>query len=338
MPNPVDISIIAKEFQSKIQQEERRDKFIQLAPVLILVMLVIVFSIFRFNSFFTFYNLTNILNQLSMVLIIALGITFVTLIGSVDLSVDGVVGFAASIVSVLVLNSKNVNNFGVLGVLFSLLLGVICGFISGTIYVKFKISSFMVTYAMSAIVTGFGIMSYRGRFAQIRDPFLMSIPQAFFVGIPLITWIAFIVLIIAWIIQERTSFGRYMIAVGTNEIVPKMAGIKINQVKVVVFMWSGFCFSLAGILGALRLSRGEVDVGIGQFFPAQAAVVIGGTSLAGGRGGVLNTLVGALIITVLNNGLLLMNVNMYIREGLQGFIILIAVMLSSVHSKRVIVK
>ena len=273
-----------------------------------------------------------------MVLIIALGCTFVTLIGSVDLSVDGVVGFTASIFSILVLNNKNINDLGLAGVALTLLGGILCGAVSGTIYVRFRVPSFMVTYAVSAIATGFGIMSYRGKFAQIQDPFLMSIPRASFLGIPLITWIAFCVFAIAWFIQEQTVFGRHMIAVGTNESIPRMTGIKVDRIKVIVFMWSGLCFALAGILGALRLSRGEIDVGVGQFFPAQASVVIGGTSLAGGRGGVLNTLIGALIITVLNNGLLLMNVNMYIREGLQGFIILVAVTLSLAHNKRLIVK
>lgn len=339
MANPrSSATTIAKEFQIKISREQRRDKFIRFAPVIVLICLVAVFSIFRFDSFFTFYNLTTLLNQFSLTLLVALGATFVVLIGSVDLSVDGVVGFSASILSVLILNGKNGNNLGILGVLITLLLGVLFGFISGFIHVKFKISSFMVTYAMSAIATGFGIMSYGGVFAQIKDPFLLSIPAGSFLGIPLITWIALIMLFIGWIIQEKTAFGRHMIAVGTNENVPRMTGIKVNKVKIMVFMWAGLCFAIAGVLGALRLSRGEIDVGVGQFFPAQAAVVIGGTSLSGGRGGVMNTLVGALIITVLNNGLLLMGVNMYIRSGVQGLIILVVVALTISRSNKASVK
>lgn len=196
----------------------------------------------------------------------------------------------------------------------------------------------MVTFGMMAVAKGFGIMSYGGRFASITDPFLMAIPAASFLGIPLITWISFAMLVLMFIVQEKTPFGRHMYAVGTNEIIPRVTGINVDRVKIKAFVWSGVCLAIAGILGALRLGRGEIDVGAGQFFPAMAAVAIGGTSLSGGRGGVLNTLVGALIITVLNNGLLLLGVNTYIRSGVQGLIILVAVALTVSRSGRIICK
>lgn len=329
---------IVEEFAQKIQQEQRRAKLMRWAPVIVLVALVALFSVVCINSFPTAYNIVNMLNQLSITLLIATGLTFVTLLGSVDLSVDGVVGLTGSILSVLVLNTKNGNHFGLLGVVAVIGVGALCGFISGAIHVKFRISSFMVTFGMLAIAKGFGIMSYGGRFASIEDPILMAIPDTSFLGIPMITWISFLVLVLMYTVQEKTPFGRHMYAVGTNEALPRMTGINVDNVKIKAFVWSGVCLAIAGILGALRLGRGEIDVGVGQFFPAMAAVAIGGTSLSGGRGGVLNTLVGALIITVLNNGLLLMGVNTYIRDGVQGLIILVAVVLTVSRSGRVICK
>jgi ribose transport system permease protein len=215
---------------------------------------------------------------------------------------------------------------------------MLCGLVSGIFLVKFKVSSFMVTYAMSAIAMGLALMSYGGLFATIKDPFLLSIPSTSLLGIPVITWIAFVVFVISYVIQEKTPFGRYMYAVGTNEAIPRMTGIKVDKVKIGVFMWSGACLAIAGMISSLRLGYGIVDIGLGQYFPAQAAVVVGGTSLSGGRGGVVNTLVGAMIITVLEIGLLLLGVNTYIRTGVQGIIIVIAVILSVHRTDRTICK
>lgn len=338
MEKRTEMASFAEEFSIKIEREQRRDKLTQWAPVLVLLVLFVTFSILRFDSFFTLHNVTSLLNQLTSVLLVATGATFVVLIGSTDLSIDGQVGLAASVVSLLILNNKNGNNLGVLGIVIALAVGVLVGFLSGFIHVRFRISSFMVTYAMSAICVGVGIMAYDGLWAQITDPVLLKIPSISFLGIPLITWIALLMVAIGWVIQERTAFGRHMIAIGTNESIPRITGVNVARIKVLVFMWAGLCYALAGVLGALRLARGEIDVGTGQFFPGFAALIVGGTSLSGGRGGVLNTLVGALIITVLSNGLLLLGVNTYIRSAVQGLIILVAVTLTIRRNRRTIVK
>ncbi len=340
MRKKISAPTIQEEFTLRIQTEQRRDKITRWAPVIILGFLVLFFSVLSFSSFFTVQNLTTLVTQWAMTFIVALGLTFVTLIGAVDLSVDGMVGLSAASVSLLILNAKNGNNFGIFGIIITMLIGAGVGYISGSINTRFKVPSFMVTYAMMSITQGFGIMfgGGGGLFAQIEDKNLLAIPQTTFLGLPVITWIAIVFLMIGWIIQEKTAFGRHAIAVGTNEEIPRMTGVNIGRVKRLIYMIAGTCFAVAGILGALRLSRGEVDIGKGQYFPAMAAVIIGGTSLAGGRGGVLNTVVGVMIITVLNNGLLLLGVNSYIREGLQGFIILIAMAVSIVRNTRTIAK
>ena len=329
---------IAEEFGIKIRQDQKREKLTRVMPALILAALCIFFSAMRPQSFLTLYNFKTILNQLSITLIVAVGLTFVNLSGLVDLSVDGVVGLAGSAVSVLVLNSKNASDLGWFGVLLAVLIGAGCGLISGLIHTKLKITSFMVTYAMGSVATGFAIMSYGGHFATILDARLVKIPEVVIAGIPLITWVSLLILAAAWVIQEYTPFGRYVYAVGTDEALPRMTGIKVDRVKILVFVCSGVCMAVAGVIGAVRLGAGIVDIGIGQFFPAQAAVIVGGTSLAGGKGGVLNTLVGSLIITVLDIGLLLMGVNSYIRSGIQGVIIIVVLVLSVVRNRQTICK
>ncbi|MDF2614403.1 MAG: branched-chain amino acid transporter permease [Clostridia bacterium] len=329
---------ITDEFAEKIRRERMNAKLTKWAPVLVLLLLILIFSVTCRKSFATASNFLAILNQLAMPLLIALGLTFVIMIGSIDLSVDGVVGMCGSIVTVLVMNSKNANHLGLLGIAIAISIGVVSGIIIGMIHVKAKVPSFMVSFGMSSIAAGIGILSYGGLPATIEDPVLKAIPNMSFIGVPVITWISVIIFIIAYIIQERTAFGRYIYAIGSNENIPRMSGVNIDRVKILVFVWSGLCLSIAGVLGAMRLGRGEVAIGKGSMFPAQAAVVVGGTALAGGSGGVVNTLVGSMIITVLNNGLILLGVNSYIRTGVQGIIILIAVALTVSRSKDTINK
>ena len=233
--------------------------------------------------------------------------------------------------SILVLNNQNTLNLGILGMVIVMMIGLLSGTIIGLIHVKAKLPTFMVSFGMSSIATGVGILSYGGVPATIQDPMLVQLSQASFIGIPFITWVAFVVLIVAYILQTYTSFGRYVYAIGTNEAVTRMSGVNINRVKVLVFAFCGLCLGIAGVLGSIRLGHGEIMIGKGTMFPAVTAVIVGGSSLSGGKGGIINTLVGTLIITVLNNGLILLGINPYIQTGVQGIIILVAVALTVRH-------
>lgn len=328
---------IAEEFQSKIKEDNRKAKIIQWAPAIILAALIIFFGITA-QGFISITNLGNILNQLATPLIVSLGLTFVIIMGSIDLSVEGIMGMVGSIVSLLVLNNKTTMNLGILGIAISLMIGAFAGFITGTIHVKARIPSFMVSFGMSSIGAGIGLLSYGAIPATIQDPIFLTISSGSFLGIPLITWMAVVVLLIAYVLQEYTSFGRYVFAIGQNESILKSVGINVDRVKILVFIWSGFCVGLAGIIGAARLMRGVVLVGSNSLFPSITAVVVGGTALTGGKGGVLNTLLGAFIVTVLQNGLILIGVNPYIQTGINGMIIVAAVALSVAHGKKVIIK
>jgi len=293
----------------------------------------------RGTAFASLDNLITIINQLAIPLLVAIGLTFVIMIGSIDLSINGTIGMAASLLGIFVLNSRTEMDMGLLGVLLAVLASVLVGLLIGLIHVHLKIPSFMVSFAFMFICRGIGLWSYQGRPPRILDPLLTQIPTAAFLGIPLITWIALIVFAICVFIQEFTRFGRYIYAVGTDETILKSVGVSVNKVKILVFTLAGLCFGIAGVLAGIRLGQGDVTVvGTGLMFPAQAAVVVGGTALSGGKGGVLNTLIGVLIMTVLFNGLVILQVNPYIRTGVEGVIILIAVILTVARGPKVISK
>ena len=329
---------IQEEFAKKIKAENRREKIIKWAPVLVLAALIVVFTIARGTAFASLSNLVAILNQWAIPLIVALGLTFVIMLGGIDLSIDGTVGMAGSICSVLVMNTLNDNNFGIFGIIIAILCSVFVGFLVGLCHVKLKIPSFMVSFAFMNICTGIAYLSYSGTPASVADPVLKALPKVSFLGIPFITWVALVMLLICIYIQEYTPFGRHIYAVGTDETIPRSVGINVDHVKIKVFTLAGFLFGVAGVVGLIRLGQGQAGIGKDLMFPAQAAVVIGGTSLSGGKGGVLNTVVGTLIMTVLINGLTMMGVNPNIKTGIQGIIILVAVILTTKRGATIISK
>lgn len=336
--NPSEMTI-TEEFAAKVRRDNQKERVMRLAPVIVLFAMIIIFSIVCGKDFASINNLVAVLNQLAIPLLVAIGLTFVIMIGGIDLSINGTVGMAASLVGIFVLNSRFPQfDLGIFGVLLGVLSSVVVGLIIGLIHVYLKIPSFMVSFAFMYVCKGIGLLSYSGEPPTIRDPFLAAMPKMSFLGIPAITWIALFVLLVCIIIQEYTAFGRYIYAVGTDETILHAVGISVKKVKIRVFTLAGLCFGIAGALAAIRLGQGQVNVGEGLMFPAQAAVVVGGTSLAGGKGGVINTIVGVLVMTVLSNGLVIMGVNPYIRTGIEGIIILVAVALTVARGAKVISK
>ena len=301
--------------------------------------MILVFSlILGFNVFLAPTNIAAILKQLAIPLCVALGLTFVIMIGSIDLSIDGAVGLSGSLAGVFVANEVFNFDLGLFGVALAILAVVLVGFLIGVVHVYLRVPSFMASFAFMYICQGIGRVSYHSRILQITDPMMLGMSNLTILGIPFITWVSLVMFVICLFIQEYTAFGRHVYAVGTNEAIPRSAGVNVNWVKVRVFMLAGLLSGVAGVLGAIRLGIGQIQIGEDQMFPAQAAVVIGGTALSGGKGGVQRTLVGVLIMTILNNGLLMCNVSAYITDGVQGLIILICVILTCAHGKTVISK
>lgn len=335
--SPVNSALVAEEFKADILQQQRQSRIINFAPTLVFLFLTIAMSILV-EGFFTWNNLINILYQISSPLVLAAGLTFVIVLGSIDLSLEGIMGFSGSIVTLLVLNSKNTLDLGILGIFITIVIATLAGGVTGILHVKLRIPSFMVTFGMAGIMMGFGIMSYRGRPASVEDPMFEMIARGNFLQIPYLTWFALILFLLAFVIQEYTAFGRHVFAIGENETILRSTGINVDKIKVMVFTWSAFCASIAGIFGAIRLERGEVTIGSGYLFSTITAVAVGGTALWGGKGGVLQSLVGVLIVVIIQSSMILLGVDPNIQTAVQGVLIIIAVALTVVRGRKIIIK
>jgi ribose transport system permease protein len=328
---------IAEEFQQRVKAEYKNARIVNLAPTILFVAIVILFAIMA-PGFASVSNFFTLLNQMSIPLIICTGITFVLLIGSIDLSVNGVMSLAGALSGLLVLNDKTDFNLNIFGLVLAVAVAGACGFVTGIIFVKGKIPSFMVSYAMSAVCYGFGMLSYGALPPIIEDEMVRDIALKKVGGLPIFFYIAIALFVIALLIQEKTTFGKHIYAVGENEMLAKQSGVYVDRLKISVFVIAGIFVGIAAVCSAAQIGRGDVVVGENQIFPALAAVVVGGTSLSGGKGGVMKTLLGVAIITVLNNGLVLIGANPYIKDGVMGAILIIAVIAASSRKAKMIVK
>jgi ribose transport system permease protein len=328
---------VASEFSERSAAERAKNRLIVLGPFIVMVTLAVVMCAFV-PGFFSLSNLTSVLQQAATPLVLAMGLTFVLILGSIDLSIEGVMGFTGSIVALLVLNSKNSMNLGMLGVLIALAIGTSFGMVSGLLHTKLKIPSFMVTFGMGSVITGFGVMSYKGIPASVKDPVFAQIASGTFLDVPLLAWFALALFLLTLVIERFTSFGRYVYAIGENESMARASGINVDKVKVAVFAWAAFCASIAGIFGVVKLNIGEVIISNGFLFSTITAVVVGGTSLVGGSGGVVQSLVGVIIVTMISDSMILLGVNSYVQPAVQSMIVVIAVALTVSRGRKLIFK
>ncbi len=307
------------------------------APLLVLVALCAIIAVINPN-FLTFSNFVRIAQASMIPLVLGLGATFVILMGSIDLSVEGVLALAAVVLSLVVLNGANANDFGVLGALFVLLIGAGMGFLNGVIHVKMRIPSFMATLGMWFVGVGVANAILGGLAVRINEPLIRGLAIDRFLGLPWGVWLALLALGVAWVIQEHTRLGRYMYALGGGEELAALSGIPAARVRIATFTIAGVFYALGGILAAAQLGLGNALIGQGRLFTTITAVVVGGTALSGGQGSVLQTLVGVLIVVVLANGMVLMGVSPYVQQAVQGLLIIAAVALSIDRMRNRIVK
>lgn len=335
--NETSTQSVTADFSERISADRAKNRLTQVGSLLVMVVLTIAASVFV-PGFFGVVNFVSILQQVATPLVLAMGLTFVLLLGSIDLSLEGVMGFTGSIVALLVFNSKNTLHLGLLGILIAVAAGTLFGIVNGTLHTKLKIPSFMVTFGLGNAITGFGILSYRGIPASVKDPLFSYVASGTFLGIPLLTWFSLAIFLIAFVIERYTAFGRHLYAIGENESMVRASGINVDRVKVVVFVWSAFCSSVAGIFGVIKLNIGEVIIANGFLFSTITAVVVGGTSLVGGSGGVARSLIGVLIVVIIQDCMVLLGVNAYVQPAVQGIIVVAAVALTVVRSHKLIFK
>lgn len=328
---------ISEEFKQQIRTDEKRDKVMRVMPLIVLGVLLVFFAIGA-PGFLSIKNMQTLVTQLAVPLIVSTGLTFVVLIGGIDLSADGVMGLGAAVVGMLVLNNKTGFDLGWMAIPVVILLGALCGFLTGLIHVKGKIPSFMVSYGMLSVTGGLAVVLYDAVPPMIDDPFIRSFALTKVFGFPLLVYISLVLFLIAVLVQQKTAYGKYIYAVGENESFAKVSGVNVTRVKILTFVWCAVFVSIAGVMGAAQIGRGDVAVGAGMTFPALAAVVLGGTSLSGGKGGVLHTLIGTITITVLQNGLVLMSVDPFVKNAILGIVLIFAVIVTLQKKHKQVVK
>jgi ribose transport system permease protein len=316
-----------EELASPQPRRARRWRLASWAPVMVLVLLCIIITFINPN-FMTFGNLVRISQSAMIPLVLGIGATFIILMGSIDLSVEGVLTLGAVMLSMLVLNGANANDYGIIGVFIVLLTGAAVGFINGVIHVRLKVPSFMATLGTWFIGVGIANALLGGMATRINDPWIRGLAVERFMGFPWGVWLALFCLAVALIIQNYTRLGRYIYALGGGEELAALSGISTARVRITTFTLAGVFYAVGGILAAAQLGLGNAQIGNGRLFTTITAVVVGGTSLSGGQGSVLQTLVGVLIVVVLSNGMVLMGVPPSVQIGVQGLMIIAAVALS----------
>lgn len=304
-----------------------------LLPIAAIVILLILFSVLA-PSFFQFNTLLAILRESSVLLVVALGMTFVVLMGSIDLSVGAIVTLSALVAATV---AKDGNVF--LAILAGLAVGVVAGAINGVLFAYIKVPSFLATLGMSLVVGGIGLWFVGGRPVQVFNPEFTWISQGRFLGdLPNLAIWAILLWIVFSLIGSKSRFGRYTYAIGGAEAVSGLAGIPIRRMKLLVLVLSGALAAVAGVLLASRVGAATPGIGDRLTLDSIAAVVMGGTALTGGVGGVYRTILGVLVITTLTVGLNTLGVQPYLQDIIQGAVVILAVALTLDRSKLTVIK
>lgn len=293
-------------------------------PFIGFFLLFILMSVLN-DNFLTGSNLVNIMLQVSINAIIAVGMTFAILTAGIDLSVGSVMALSGSISAGLMLAGLPVFP----AILTGLLTGSLFGLLNGIFVAWFRMPPIIVTLATMGIARGLALL-YTGGYPISGLPDIFSYwgrGTLFSIPLPIITML--VVYFIAWIALNKLPFGRYIYAIGGNEEAAKLSGIRVSYIKIWVYLISGFTAAISGMVITSRLMSGQPNAGNGFELDAIAAVVLGGTLISGGKGTLIGTFIGALLLGVLNNGLNLMGISPYVQNVMKGIIILGAIYLSS---------
>ncbi|WP_321301873.1 ABC transporter permease [uncultured Sphaerochaeta sp.] len=286
--------------------------------------IVVIFFTVMSDNFLNSYNVMNILRQASVYAIMATGMTFVILTGGIDLGQGSVLALAA-VVCAKVINATG-NMW--LGILSAVAVGVVIGGINGVMIAYVRLPAFIMTLGSLYMVRGITLYITNSTQVNVKGAELFSfIGQGFLLGIPFPVYLFIGIGILAVIFLCYTSTGRHIFAVGSNVVSARLSGVKVEKTLVVAYILSSVCVALAGVVYLARLTAAQPTAGEGYELESIAAAVVGGTSLAGGEGGVLGTLIGAVIIAVIRNGLVIIGVGSYFTKIVVGLIIVLAVTL-----------
>ncbi len=322
-----------------MKTQNLKQNILKFQSIIALLAMCIALSLLT-DRFLTTENTWNVMRQISVNLIISVGMTLVIITGGIDLSVGSILAFAGAVTaSMLKFGADLVGvdmhfSFTLLGaILGGILTGTFLGWFNGMAITKFKVPPFISTLAMLTIARGLTMLWTEGFPITGFNKEMSFIGTGWFLNIPMPVWISGIVVLAAVILTNKTKLGRYIFAIGGNETAAKLSGINIKKIKIIVYSIAGALAGLGGIIVTSRLDSAQPNAGAGFELDSIAAVVIGGTSLSGGKGSILGTVQGALIIGVLNNGLVLLNVSPFWQQVIKGLVILLAVIIDKINTK-----
>ena len=311
-------------------------KFQSLIALFALCLLISILS----DKFLTVSNGWNVMRQISVNMCISVGMTLIVLTAGIDLSVGSVLALCGAITAGLLKNGIQVPSadlfigFTILGgILCGIMLGVFLGAFNGWVITKFKVPPFVATLAMLTIARGLTLLYTEGFPISGLGADFSYIGTGWLLGIPVPVWISAVIVGVAVIVTNKTRLGRYIYAIGGNESASRLSGINISRVKIIVYSIGGALAAVGGLIVTSRLDSAQPNAGISYELDSIAAVVIGGTSLSGGKGSIMGTVLGAIIIGVLNNGLVLLNVSPFWQQVVKGGVILLAVIIDKSNSK-----
>lgn len=314
--------------KSALQERMKGKKFRDYFPIIFLLAMCIVFS-FMNDRFLSWNNFMVILVQIVTLMVCGMGATFVIMTGSIDLSVGSVLALSA------VVTALTVPKFGVFAFIFAIIAGAVCGLLNGCIFALLRVPSFITTLGTVTALRGVVLILTQGVPIQIKDEkFLTVFSGRSFFGIPNTAFFMLIIIIISYIILEKTPFGKEVRAIGGGERVAELAGIKVVKTKILVYMWAGTLFGIAGLLQSARVLAATATLGEGFELDVIAAVVVGGTSMSGGIGGIGGTILGAFIIQILSNGMNMMGLSPYWQSIVRGTVMVLAVFISIDRTKK----
>ncbi|ALS77627.1 ABC transporter permease subunit [Planococcus kocurii] len=296
----------------------------KVAPFIGLILIMVIITILN-PDFLSVSNLMNVLRQVSINALIAFGMTFVILTGGIDLSVGSTLALTGAVTAGMMASGID----PIFAMLLGLLLGAVLGAINGIIIAKGKVAPFIATLATMTIYRGLTLVYTDGRpISGLGDSLTFQmLGKGYFLGIPIPVVTMIVSFGILYFILKKTTFGRRVYAVGGNEEASILSGINADRIKIYVYSLLGLLAALASLILTSRLNSAQPTAGEMFELDAIAAVVLGGTSLTGGRGWIVGTLIGALIIGVLNNGLNLIGVTSFFQQVVKGAVILLAVLL-----------
>jgi ribose transport system permease protein len=303
-------------------------------PIAVVLILIVAFSVSS-DAFLSFRNLTAVASQGSILLLASTGATFVILMGSIDLSVGAIVLLVGAVV-VIVINGFDL---GFSALVVGTVLGIILGFANGAVFAFGLIPSFVVTLGSLSVFTGLALELLQGRALQYNSPAFDTLAIGELIPhFPNVALIATSLWVVMVGVGLKTRFGRYMYVIGGGEAVARTSGVPVLRYKIYAFMLSGALAGIAGTLAVARVGAAGPTLGTDLLLNSLATVVVGGTSLSGGVGGVQRTILGVLIITILDDGLNLLGVNQYAQMVIKGLVVITAVLVSQDRTKVIIVK